>query len=291
MANLAKKTTLVTGGAGFIGSHLVEELKKRGGGEVLVLDDYSTGSERNHVIGARYVRGSTREIARLIRTSPQTVFHLGEYARTSASFGEIERVFESNIEGTFRVLEFCRARGSKLVYAGSSTKFSDGGTGRIHSPYAWTKAVNTDLVVRYGEWFGLSYAITYFYNVYGEREIEEGAYATFIGTLKRHYLRGEKLPIVSPGTQRRDFTYVKDIVRGLVLAGEQGQGDGYCLGTGREYSLLEVASFFDGEVEMLPERRGDRRSSAIDLRKSRTELDWEATTRLEDYIARVKKSA
>ena len=284
------ETILVTGGAGFIGSHLVEALLKRGGGEVLVLDDYSSGSERNHRVGARYIRGSTREVARLIDASPRTVFHLGEYARTSASFGEVSRVFESNVEGTFRVLEFCRAQGSTLVYAGSSTKFSDGSRGRTHSPYAWTKATNADLVARYGEWFGLSHAIVYFYNVYGEREIEEGSYATFIAALKRCYLRGEKLPIVSPGTQRRDFTYVKDIVRGLLLAGERGQGDGYCLGTGREYSLLDVARLFGGDVEMLPERSGDRRSSAIDLTKSRVELGWQARVQLEDYIARVKES-
>lgn len=169
------KTILVTGGAGFIGSHLIEELVRQGSGEVYSLDNYSTGSVSNHVPGATYIKGDTADIERLIALQPALVFHLGEYSRVEKSFEDMPVVWRSNSAGTFAVLEFCRKRKVKIIYAGSSTKFADGGMGRDQSPYAWTKASNTELVCSYGAWFGLPYAITYFYNVYGGREITQGS--------------------------------------------------------------------------------------------------------------------
>ena len=117
-------------------------------------------------------------------------------------------VWDLNKAGTFGVVEYCRQHGSKLVYAGSSTKFADGGMGRDQSPYAWTKATNTELVINYGQWFGLEFAITYFYNVYGQREITCGEYATVLGIFRSQFEAGEPLTVVSPGTQRRNFTHV-----------------------------------------------------------------------------------
>lgn len=105
-----KKKILITGGAGFIGSHLVAGLLKRGDCEVWSLDNYSTGSEANHIAGAAYIRGDTKDIERLVAMKPDIVFHLGEYSRVEKSFDDMEKVWESNAAGTFSVLEFCRAR-------------------------------------------------------------------------------------------------------------------------------------------------------------------------------------
>lgn len=276
-------TYLVTGGAGFIGSHLIEALLKKEGAVVVSLDDYSTGSEENHVAGARYIRGSTKDIAALIDFMPDVVFHLGEYARVETSFDDLRKVWDANKNGTFEVLEFCRHSKTKLVYAGSSTKFGDGGLGRNQSPYAWSKASNTELVRNYGDWFGLKYAITYFYNVYGPREIEEGPYATLIGIFKKRVKEGRPLQVVRPGTQKRNFTHIEDIVAGLLLVGEKGYGDDFGLGSSEAFSVMEIAKMFGSNIEELPERRGNRMSSDIDTARAR-DLGWQPEHHIQDYI-------
>jgi len=276
------RTILVTGGAGFVGSHLIEELVRDTKSRVISLDNYSTGREENHIAGAEYVSGDTTDIEKLMTAEPSLVYHLGEYARVERSFDDMPTVWHANKDGTFAVLEFCRKRGSKIVYAGSSTKFGDGGLGRNGSPYAWSKASNTELVQNYGVWFKLPYAITYFYNVYGPRELS-GTYGTVIEIFRQQKQKGQPLKVVAPGTQRRIFTHVKDIVRGLSLVGEKGEGDGFGLGSRDEFSILEVARMFGGPIEMLPERAGNRLTSSIDLSKSEA-LGWKAERSLGEYI-------
>ena len=173
-----QKPILVTGGAGFVGSHLCRRLHAAGR-QVISLDNYFTGSRDNHVAGVDYRDGHTRDIATLVPETPDLIFHLGEYSRVEKSLLEPALVWDLNKDGTFAVLEYARRTGAKLVYAGSSTKFGDGGLGRDQSPYAWTKATNTELVRNYGTWYALRYAITYFYNVYGPGE-RAGAYGTVI---------------------------------------------------------------------------------------------------------------
>ena len=145
MVHMEKQLAVVTGGAGFVGSHLCERLIKEGY-SVISLDNYFTGTPENHVDGVAYRTGHAKDIAAHVPETPTIVFHLGEYARTEKSFEDIEVVWDLNKTGTFGVLEFCRRRGCKILYAGSSTKFADGGDGRDQSPYAWTKATNTELV-------------------------------------------------------------------------------------------------------------------------------------------------
>jgi len=284
MTKTGKKTILVTGGAGFIGSNLIEKLVQDEQNVVYSLDNYFTGKKENHIPGATYIEGNTKDIAALIDFVPDLIFHLGEYARVEQSFADMPIVWEFNKQGTFAVLEFCRKNNIKIVYAGSSTKFGDGGMGRDQSPYAWTKASNTELVRNYGTWFGLPYAITYFYNVYGPREISTGQYATLIALFKEKFKRGEPLTVVAPGTQLRNFTHVDDIVRGLMLVGERGEGDDYGLGSEEGYSILNIAKAFGGDVVMLPERKGNRMSASIDLSRSRNELGWRAEKRIIDHI-------
>lgn len=278
-----QKTILVTGGAGFIGSSLIEELVKDLDNIVISLDNYFTGTEENHVDGAKYVKGHTKDIEKHIQTVPDIIYHLGEYSRVEKSLEEPDIVWDLNKEGTFRVLEFCRKHNVKLVYAGSSTKFGDGGLGRIQSPYAWTKASNTELISNYGRWFGLTYAITYFYNVYGPREISTGPYATIIGIFKKQFELNRPLTVVSPGTQTRNFTNIEDIVRGLLLVGEKGEGDEYGLGNEKSYSVLDIAKLFGGKISFIPERRGNRMDSSLDLKKMHA-LDWSAERGVEEYI-------
>jgi UDP-glucose 4-epimerase len=273
---------LVTGGAGFIGSHLCEKLIKDKH-DVHSLDNYSTGKVENHIKGVQYIQGETKDIFNLVTFKPDTIYHLGEYSRVEQSFEDIENVWRFNKDGIFAVLQFCRQTEAKLIYAGSSTKFADGGLGRSQSPYAWTKASNTELVENYGDWFGIKYAITYFYNVYGEREIATGKYATLIALFIEKYKSNKPLTIVSPGTQLRNFTHISDIVSGLILVGEKGEGDNYGIGCSEAISILDVAKMFDSEIKMLPERKGNRMSASTECKRTK-ELGWKQSVNLKDYI-------
>ena len=284
-----KKKILVTGGAGFVGSHLCERLAKDPNNDVYSLDNYFTGSRENHIANVTYIEGSTYDIANLVTFIPYMVYHLGEYSRVEQSFDDIEEVWKFNKDGIFAVLEFVRTAGCKIVYAGSSTKFGDGGMGRSASPYAWTKASNTELVQNYGAWFNVPYAITYFYNVYGSREIQKGKYATLIALFKEKMKNGESLTIVSPGNQGRNFTHIDDIINGLVLVGENGFGDEFGIGSSENYTIKEIAEMFGGNIEMLPERKGNRMTADVITAKTQA-LGWKAKKNIKDYIEESRKN-
>ena len=283
-----KNKILITGGAGFIGSNLCEKLAKNPNNVIYSLDNYSTGSKDNHVPNVTYIEGETADIAKLVNFAPDSIYHLGEYSRVEQSFDDIEKLWRSNKDGTFAVLQFCRATGSKIIYAGSSTKFGDGGLGRNQSPYAWTKASNTELVENYGVWFNVPYAIVYFYNVYGKSEIATGKYATLIALFKDRSLNGKPLMVVSPGNQKRNFTHIDDIISGLVLVGENGYGDEFCIGSPDSYSILEIAKMFGGEIQMLPERQGNRMTADVVTAKTEA-LGWKPLCNIQDYINESKK--
>jgi UDP-glucose 4-epimerase len=278
-----KRNILVTGGAGFVGSHLCERLARDLYNKVYSLDNYFTGSEDNHVPNVTYIKGDTVDIAKLVTFRQDIVYHLGEYSRVEQSFDDIETVWRFNKDGIFAVLEFVRMVGCKILYAGSSTKFGDGGMGRSASPYAWTKATNTELVMNYGNWFNVPYAITYFYNVYGSREISTGKYATLIALLTEKMKDDLPLTIVSPGTQKRNFTHIDDIIDGLVLVGNNGYGDEFGIGSPESFSILEVARLFGGEIEILPERKGNRMTADVMTDKTQA-LGWQPKCKLADYI-------
>jgi len=285
----SKKRILVTGGAGFVGSHLCERLSKIPNNEVYSLDNYFTGSENNHVPNVTYIKGNTIDIADLVLFQPDMVYHLGEYSRVEQSFDDIDKVWSLNKIGTFAVLEFVRKAGCKILYAGSSTKFGDGGMGRSASPYAWTKASNTELVINYGNWFNIPFVITYFYNVYGPREIANGKYATLIGIFNERMLHDQNLPVVSPGIQKRNFTHIDDIVNGLILVGDSGYGDEFGIGSPDAYSIIDVAKMFGGKIDMLPERPGNRMSAEVIIDKTK-ELGWKPRVLLADYIETLRNN-
>lgn len=293
MENTQQKLVLVTGGAGFIGSHLCERLV-RDGHRVISLDNYFTGTRENHVAGVEYREGHTKDIARLIPESPEVIYHLGEYARVAKSLEEPAMVWDLNMDGTFAVLEFWRAKKSKLVYSASSTKSvgarADGMLGRDLSPYTWAKAAMSDLVNDYAQWYDLPYVIVYYYNVYGLRERPAHEYGTFIETCRQRFLKKEPHQVRSPGTQTRAFTHIEDTINGIVLAAEKGVGDGYGIGSADEHSLLEVAQMFGGEIQMLPQTKSTREQSVVDSRKLQA-LGWRQTKHLKDYIEEIKRSA
>lgn len=285
-----KKTILVTGGAGFIGSHLCERLL--GANRVISLDNYFTGSTDNHIEGVEYIQGHTADIDKYINEPIDIVYHLGEYSRVAKSIEEPFLVWDMNSKGTAAVIDFCRRQECKLVYAGSSTKFSvtreDGIEGKNLSPYTWAKAVNTDLVVNYGAWYNLDYAIVYFYNVYGPRE-RNGEYGTVIEINKQKVLEGEPIQMNLPGTQKRNYTHVYDTVDGIILVGEKGSGDGYGIGSDTAYSTREMSELFKTEIVEMPARKTSRPWAAVNNEKVKA-LGWSEQHNLADYVDEFLKS-
>ncbi len=282
------KLILVTGGAGHVGSHVIELLLEDKTNRVVSLDNYFNGKKENHIKGAEYREGHTKDINKLVPETPDVVYHLGEYARIAPSFDDVERVYDMNITGTFAVVEFCRKRKvGKLVYAGSSTKFAAEGDGRHQNPYSFTKATNVDLINDYGRWYNLPYAICYFYNAFGPRENGVGKYATLIAKFERLYLEGKSFTVDLPGTQKRNFTYVKDLARGIILTAEKGSGDGYSLNNTKSYSVVEIAEAFGGPIEYVEKYSGRLNSGEVP-EKAREELDWHTTVDIINYIEKFK---
>ncbi len=288
-----QKTILVTGGAGFIGSHLIEKLIKDKNNRVISLDNYFTGLKENHIKGAEYRRGHTKDIEKHIPETPDIIYHLGEYSRVAASLNEPELVWDLNIRGTQGVLEFWRKKKCKLVYAGSSTKFSkgiNGVNGCDLSPYTWAKAVNSELVSNYARWYKLDYAITYFFSVYGPGERAgqfNGGYGTVIETFKQFYLNNKPCEVRRPGTQTRAFTHIDDTINGILLVAERGMGDEYGICSKDVYSLLGVAHMFGCKVKMLPATKTSRSNGAINTDKIKA-LGWKQTRTLKEYIKSIK---
>ena len=283
---LSMKNILVTGGAGFIGSHLCESLLRKNY-SVFSLDNYFSGTFNNHIEGVVYHTGESRQAADIFKDQQiDIIFHLGEYSRVERSFEDIDLVFDYNWNSIYEVLKFAKNKKAKFIYSGSSTKFGDEGTTKQQSPYAFIKNTNSELIKTYCDWFNLKYAITYFYNVYGEREIEIGKYATVVAIFLHLKKSGKEfLPVVSPGTQKRNFTDVRDIVNGLLLVAEKGYGDGYGIGSHQSFSILELAKMIGLPVKMLPERRGNRLNAPVMTDKTKA-LGWQEQYSLKDYITK-----
>ncbi len=275
---------LVTGGCGFVGSHLIEELINRGH-KTYCLDNFFTGSSQNMINGCDYFEGESKDIKELVgSTKIDIVYHLGEYSRVEQSFEDIDLVFSYNWNSIYSILSFVKECNAKLVYSGSSTKFGDDGETKYSSPYAYTKFVNTNLIKTYSEWFGIKYAIAYFYNVYGPREIKSGKYATVIAKFIELKNSGvKKLPITAPGTQKRNFTHVMDIIKGLILVGDHAEGDGYGIGSTEAFSIIEIAELLNLEYEIMPQKKGNRMSAPV-LTDKIESLGWNQEYSLKDYL-------
>lgn len=275
---------LVIGGCGFVGSHLCEALVPLAK-SVTSYDNYFTGSIENHIKNVDYIHAETAHILDYKFSKKFShIYHLGEYSRVEQSFEDIDKVFEYNHKPIYNILKFAKENNSKIIYSGSSTKFGDQETNAYKSPYAFTKKANAELVITYCEWFNLEYAITYFYNVYGNREISTGKYATLIAKFKKMVADGESyLPVVEPGTQKRNFTHINDIISGLIVVGSKGHGDGFGIGANESYSVLEIVDILNKKPYFLPERKGNRMSAPVITEKTQ-KLGWTQRHFLIDYL-------
>ena len=283
---------IITGGSGFIGSNLIKRLLNDNKIiNILSIDNYLTGLKDNEIIDNRitYVCDSTWNINKRKKYSdfnPSLLYHFGEYSRIASSFGEPNMVMNYNLRGTFEVIEFCRNNNCKLIYSGSTSIFGNNMKDQHSSPYSWSKAKNIELIRNYKKWYNLDFVITYFSNVYGEGQIESGKYSTVIGIFKKQYENNEPLTIVKPGTQTRDFTHINDTINAIIIASQKGEGDGYIIRTGIQYSILEVAKMFSTNYVLVQEQRGNRTESSGNMDKM-LELGWKSTFHLKDYINRL----
>jgi len=289
------KKVLITGGAGFVGSNLVKHLVKTHPNiEIMVLDNYFTGLAGNHLYegNVKYINGNTWDICSMFETDefePDTVFHFGEYSRIVKSFDDINYVMKSNLRGTSEVLEYCRERGAKLIYSASSSKFGNDGKDENLSPYSWVKSKMVELIKNYHDWYDLQYEICYFFNVYGPGQIMTGDYATVIGIFERQWKAREKLTVVSPGTQSRDFTHINDVVRGVEMTTRMNMNKEWYLRSGKNVEIVDVAKMFaQDDWELIPERRGERFTSEEFDSDTEEVLGWKAEESLEDWINSTK---
>lgn len=284
---------LVTGGAGFIGTNLIEELLlENENNHITSLDCYWTGKKSNHINhpNIKYIEGHTWDIAKIFKDHGfDLIYHFGEFSRIVESFNQVNFLSKSNLYGTSMVLDFARKKNIKIIYSASSSKFGNDGMDENLAPYSWMKAKIVELIKNYNLWFGLKYEICYFFNVYGPKQIYEGEYATVVAIFERQFLNNEKCTVVSPGTQVRDFTHVKDIVRGLIRAKNVSKNEEWLLRAGRNISIIELAEMF-GKWRFIPERRGERLAAPTNIVRGDTlnDLKWSPNESLEDWVAKVK---
>jgi UDP-glucose 4-epimerase len=285
-----KNILVVTGGAGFIGSNLISELLKFKKFSVLSIDNYSSGSSKNHIKNKRvkYLKGSTKNIEIILKIYTRkihSIFHFGEFARIYQSFKKVNDCFSSNIEGSSSVFNFALKNKIRLIYSATSASLGNKGEDMNLSPYAFSKAKNLELLENLKKWFSFRYEVIYFYNVYGERQICKGDMATVVGIFEDHFKRKKKLPVVRPGTQVRRFTHVYDTVKACISAWKKNKCSHYSVASKQSYSIIELAKFFRNKIKYLPKREGERFASVLikmNLNNKITSLP--AKIRLKDYV-------
>jgi len=277
------KNILVTGGAGFIGSNLVDRLVGEGY-NVTVIDDYSTGLRSNEGDGAKYINGDIRnpDVIQSSNLQYDVIYHLAAMSRIAPSLSNPADCINNNFSGTLNVLEYARENKCQVIYAGSSSKH----VGLYNSPYAWSKFGGEELCKLYSTSYDLNTTICRFYNVYGPNQIRTGDYATVIGIFEGKYLAGKPLIITGDGEQRRDFIHVYDVVDGLIRClGQSYRGEEFEFGTGCNHSINEVAAMFgDYPVEYIPAREGEYSETLCTCTKADLLLGWSTTKKLKTWI-------
>ena len=263
-----KNYIVVTGGAGFVGSNLIECLIKKTKFNIISLDNYSSGSLKNHIKSYRvkYIKGSTVDIIKILakyKNKIDAIFHFGEFSRIYQSFKKFDQCYDSNNLGSKSVFKFCLDNKIKLIYSATSASLGNHGYDKNLSPYAFTKAKNLELLENLKKWFNFKYEIIYFYNVYGPHQICKGDMATVIGIFEYHYKLKKPLPVVKPGTQTRRFTHIYDTVEICYRAWKKNLCRHYSIANHKTYSILDVAKMFRSKIKYLPKRPGERYASAL----------------------------
>ena len=265
---MKKKYVVVTGGAGFVGSNLIEYFLKKTKLNIISIDNYSSGSKSNHIKNRRvtYLKKETKDIRIVLakyKKNISTLFHFGEFSRIYQSFNKFNECFQSNSIGTREVFKFCLDNKIKTIYSATSASIGNKGKDKNLSPYAFTKSKNLELLENLKKWFGLKYEVIYFYNVYGPKHIRHGEMATVIGIFEKLYEKNKALTVVKPGTQTRRFTHVKDTVEVFFEAWKRNKCRHYSISNKKSYSIIQVAKLFNSKIKYLPVRAGERYASAL----------------------------
>ena len=263
-----KKFIVVTGGSGFVGSNLIEYLIKKTKYDIISLDDYSSGTKKNHIKSKKvqYVKGNTKDIDKILKKYVHrihSIFHFGEFSRIYQSFLDMDKCIKSNSIGTNAVFNFCLKNKIKLVYSATSASLGNKGKDKNLSPYAFTKSKNLELLENLKMWFNFKYEVIFFYNVYGPGQITKGKMATVIGIFEDYYSRNLPLPVVRPGSQSRRFTHITDTVKVCYTAWKINKSRFYSISNKESFTILEVAKMFGKKIKFLPARKGERYASAL----------------------------
>ena len=263
-----KNYIIVTGGAGFVGSNLIEYLIKKTNFKIISIDDYSSGYLRNHIKSSKieYLKGDTADIDKFLkkyRKKIHSLFHFGEFARIYQSFKKFDKCFKSNNIGTKAVFKFCLDNKIKLIYSATSASLGNNGNDKHLSPYAFTKSKNLELLENLKKWFNFKYEVIYFYNVYGPRHIRTGEMATVIGIFENQYKNKKPLTVVKPGNQSRRFTHISDTIEVCFEAWKKNKCYHYSILNRKSYTINEVAKIFNSKIRYLKPRLGERYSSAL----------------------------
>ena len=292
---------IVTGGAGFIGSNLVDELVKRGD-EVIIIDNLSTGKKENINSKARFHKEDIRNLDRLISIfkGADYVFHLAALARVQPSIEDPITYHDVNVNGTHNVLEAARQAGAKkVVFSASSSAYGNQTEMPLRedmpanpmSPYALHKYIGERYLKLYNELYGLPTVALRYFNIYGNRQPLEGAYCLVMGIFANQRLRGEEMTITGDGENRRDFTSVIDAVRANIMAAEStkvGKGEVINIGRGSNYSVNELAEMIGGPRKNI-EARIEPKETLADNSRAKELLGWEPSVELSDWIVGYKK--
>ena len=292
-----KNHILVTGGAGFVGSNLIELLLKKTNKKIISLDNYSAGTKKNHIYNKRvkYLIGNTANIKKLLNNYKKKIhstFHFGEFARIFQSFKEFDKCYDSNTIGTKAVFKFCLENNIKLIYSATSASLGNFGKDKDLSPYAFTKSKNLELLENLKKWFNFKFEIIYFYNVYGPKQIKRGKMATVIGIFEDLYVNKKPLTIVKPGKQTRRFTHIEDTVGVCYQAWKSNKCAHYSISHKKAYSIIDVAKMFKSKITFLKPRAGERYASALTKFSHNNKIIRKyGKINLKDYISSFIKSA